>query len=101
VRKNPQDKNIRRMCSICYQKKRQIFEYQEAKKNFKKTTTNIVLTVQNRLKCVILLLGAPISDSAEETLFLNVPGYENDGPSASGQGGDSTLSTCRRGGVVT
>ncbi|CAK9810760.1 PiggyBac transposable element-derived protein 4 [Anthophora quadrimaculata] len=39
IRKNQQGKPIRRMCALCYQKKRQTAERQEAKKNVKKTTT--------------------------------------------------------------
>ncbi|KOX74793.1 hypothetical protein WN51_00400 [Melipona quadrifasciata] len=38
-RKNQQGKPIKRMCVLCYQKKRQIFERQEARKNVKETTT--------------------------------------------------------------
>lgn len=39
VRKNQQGKAIRRMCVLCYQKKRRTAERQEAKRNVKKTTT--------------------------------------------------------------
>lgn len=38
--KNQQDKPIRRMCALCYQKKKQTVERQEARKNVKKTTTH-------------------------------------------------------------
>ncbi|XP_043262470.1 piggyBac transposable element-derived protein 3-like [Colletes gigas] len=39
IRRNQQGKPIRRMCALCYQKRRQTAERQEAKKNVKKTTT--------------------------------------------------------------
>lgn len=39
IRKNQQGKPIRRMCALCYEKKRQTVGRQEARKNVKKTTT--------------------------------------------------------------
>ena len=39
IRKNQQGKPIRRMCTLCYEKKRQIVARQEARKNVKKTKT--------------------------------------------------------------
>ncbi|XP_043505740.1 piggyBac transposable element-derived protein 3-like [Polistes fuscatus] len=39
IRTNEQGKSVRRTCALCYQKRRQTAERQEAKKNVKKTTT--------------------------------------------------------------
>ncbi|XP_014484795.1 PREDICTED: piggyBac transposable element-derived protein 4-like [Dinoponera quadriceps] len=39
IRTNQQGKPVRRMCVLCYRKRRQTAERQEAKKNVKKTTT--------------------------------------------------------------
>ncbi|KAK1120072.1 hypothetical protein K0M31_020496 [Melipona bicolor] len=39
IHKNQQGKPIGRICVLCYQKKRQLLERQEARKNVKKTTT--------------------------------------------------------------
>ena len=46
IRKNQEGKPIRRMCTLCYKKKKQTVSREEATKNIKKTTT------QNHPKCV-------------------------------------------------
>ncbi|KAK1117351.1 hypothetical protein K0M31_016723 [Melipona bicolor] len=46
------NKPIRRMCVLCYQKKRQILERQQARKKCKKKLQHIVKIVQNYHKCV-------------------------------------------------
>ncbi|CAK9820280.1 hypothetical protein ANTPLA_LOCUS10533 [Anthophora plagiata] len=39
IRKNQQGKPVRKMCVLCYKKKRKMVERQQARKNLKKTTT--------------------------------------------------------------
>ncbi|XP_033199970.1 uncharacterized protein LOC117162215 [Bombus vancouverensis nearcticus] len=39
IRKNLEGKPIRRMCTLCYKKKRQTVSREEARKNMKRTTT--------------------------------------------------------------
>ncbi|XP_031848017.1 uncharacterized protein LOC116433736 [Nomia melanderi] len=54
IRKNQQDKPIRRTCALCYQRNRQTVERKEARKNVKKITTygsNCPNTPQVCLKC--------------------------------------------------
>ena len=52
IRKNQHGKHVRRMCALCYQKKRQTAERQEARKNIKKTTTYCSLCPKSPQMCL-------------------------------------------------